>query len=54
MKALSDGEIEESIAGVRALAASRFREAIQDRVREIAADRAEPRITAAVLKEFAP
>jgi HEAT repeat protein len=49
---LADAEIEEAIACVRALAASRFREEVKDRVRSLASNRADPRLTAAVLKEF--
>jgi HEAT repeat protein len=49
---LAEGEIEEAITSVRALAASRFRDEVQDRVRTLAANRADPRLSAAVLKEF--
>jgi HEAT repeat protein len=52
LKVLTDGEIEEAIASVRALAASRFRDDVRDRVRDFAAHRADPRLAAAVLKEF--
>ena len=49
---LADAEMEEAINSVRALAASRFRDDVKDRVRDVAAHRADPRLAAAVLKEF--
>jgi HEAT repeat protein len=52
LTALAEGEIEEAIASIRALAASRFRDEIHDRVSSLAATRADPRLSAAVLKEF--
>jgi HEAT repeat protein len=53
LKVLAGGAIEEAIISVRALAASRFRDEVQERVRAIVADRAEPRLADAFRKEFA-
>ena len=49
---LENGGSDDAIASVRALAVSRFRDEVRDRVAKIANDRDEPKLTAALHSEF--
>jgi len=49
---LEEGGVEEAIACIRALAASRFRDEVRERVQSIAGDRAEPKLGGEFRKEF--
>jgi HEAT repeat protein len=49
---LEKSGIDDAVACVRALAISRFREEVRDRVADIAKDRGEPKLTAALHSEF--